>query len=225
VRRAQIVIRLVLAAAILAGVVPASLAADCPAADRRPQVEIVIDDGSVAYDFSLTRAQMTDVPRQLGVAAPNHGRDPQGLTYNKLSFTVAAQLRYRDIRPGSRCVYPDRIVLTVSAEQRVFVDARYRDGSCERRAVLSHEDEHVRINRAAVHAHEKALRGAVAEVLAAHPFYLVPSSRPMQEVYIAPIQDRVKPVVKAIKDDAEKRHAILDSPASYDAVRDRCRNW
>ena len=219
------VIRLVLAAALIVGSASANMAADCSAADRKPQVDIVIDDGSAAYDFTRTRAQMIDVPRELGTTAPNHGREPQGLTYSKLTVAVTAELRYRDAPGGNRCIYPDRIVLTVSSEQRVFVDVRYREGSCERAAVLAHENEHVRISRAAVHAHEGALRRAVAEALAAHPYYLAPSSRPLQETYLVPIQDRVKPVLKAIRDDAERHHAALDSPASYKATRERCRDW
>jgi len=219
------VIRHILAAALLVGAAPASMAADCPAADRKPRIEIVIDDRNVAYDFTRTRAQMTDVPRELGVTAPNHGREPQGLTYSKLTVAVTAEMRYRDAPGRNRCVYPDRIVLTVSTEQRVFVDVRYREGSCERAAVLAHENEHVRINRASVHAHEGALRRAVAEALAAHPYYLAPSSRPLQEAYLAPIQDRIKPLTKAIRDDADRHHAALDSPASYGATRERCRDW
>jgi hypothetical protein len=218
-------IRLVLAAAMLAGSAAASIAADCPAADRQPLLEIVIDDGNIAYDFTRTGAQMTDVPRRLGMTAPNHGREPRGLTLSKVTIAVATEMRYREVRSGGRCVYPDRIVLTVSIQQRVFVDMRYRDGSCERQAVLAHEHEHVRINRAAVHAHESALRRAVAEVLAAHPYSLVPSRRPLQEFYLAPIQDRVKPVSKAIRDDADRHHAALDSPASYAATQNRCRDW
>ena len=39
-----------------------------------------------------------------------------------LKLAISAEVRYRDIRPGSRCIYPERIVLTVSSEQRVFVE-------------------------------------------------------------------------------------------------------
>jgi hypothetical protein len=216
---------LVLAAAMLAGLASASMAADCPAADRKPRLEVVIDDGAVVYDFTRTRAQMTDLPRELGATAPNHGRDPQGLTFDKLTLAITAQVLYRDIGRGSRCIYPDRIVATVTSQQRVFVDMRYPEGSCERQAVLDHENEHVRINRAAAHGRESALRRALEAFVAAHPYYLAPSGRPLQETYLAPIQDRVKPILNTIRDDAGTQHATLDSPASYAATRARCQHW
>jgi hypothetical protein len=216
-------IRLVAAALTLAAA-PASLAADCPNAERKPQIEIVIDDGSVAYDFTRTRAQMRDVPRELGVTAPNHGRDAQGLTFQKLSLAIAAELRYRD-SGGGRCIYPDRIVATVTSEQRVFVDIRYPEGSCERRAVLDHEEEHVRINRAAAHAREGSLRRAVETFLAAHPYFRVPSGQAVQDAYMVPLRDRLTPILNTIRDEANANHAKLDSPSSYAATRARCRHW
>jgi hypothetical protein len=218
-------IRVVVATVMLAAFVPASLAADCPSPDRKPQVEIVIDDGKVAYDFTRTRAQMRDVPRELGMTAPNHGRDARGLTFAKLSLAVAAELRYRDVGGGRRCVYPDRIVVTVTSQQRVFVDIRYPEGSCERQAVLDHEEEHVRINRAAAHSRERSLRNAVETFLAAHPYYLVPSGRALQDAYLVPLQDRVKPILNTIHDEANAQHARLDSPSSYAATRARCQHW
>jgi len=218
-------IRLVVAASVLAGLTSASIAADCPPPDHAPQLKIVVDDGSVAYDFTRTRGQMTDVPRELGVAAPNHGHEPQGLTYSRLTLAVGVQVRYRETNRGSRCIYPDRIVVTVTSQQRVFVDLRYPEDSCERQAILDHEHEHVRINRAAVHARQTTLRRAVEALLAAHPYYLAPSSQPSQEAYLVPIQDRLKPILNMITADANKRHAALDSPASYAATRARCHQW
>jgi hypothetical protein len=218
-------IRLAVTVTILAALASVSRAADCPAPDRRPQLEIVIDDGSVVYDFTRTSAQMIEVPRELGVTAPDHGHDPQGLTVAKLTLAVAAQMRYRDIRRGNRCVYPDRVVVTASSEQRVFVDMRYPEGSCERQAVLDHEDEHVRINRAAAHGGESALRRTLETFIAAHPYSLVPSNRPLEETYLGPIQDRFKPILNMIRDDATMHHAALDSPPSYAATRARCQHW
>jgi hypothetical protein len=217
-------IRVAAAALTLAAAAPATLAADCPSPERKPQIEIVIDDGSVVYDFTRTRAEMRDVPRELGVTAPNHGRDAQGLTFQKLSLAIAVELRYRDIG-GGRCVYPDRVVATVTSEQRVFVDIRYPEGSCERKAVLDHEEEHVRINRAAAHSRERALRNAVETFLVAHPYYPMPPGRALQDAYLVPLQERLKPILSTIRDMANANHAKLDSPASYAATRARCRHW
>jgi hypothetical protein len=218
-------IRVVVAAITLAALAPASRAADCPSPERKPQIEIVIDDGSVAYDFTRTRVQMREVPRELGMTAPNHGRDAEGLTFQRLSLAVAAELRYRDIGDGKRCVYPDRIVATVTSAQRVFVDIRYPEGSCERKAVLDHEEEHVRINRAAAHSREGSLRRAVETFLAAHPYHLVPSGRAVQDAYLVPLQERLKPILNATRDEANAHHAKLDSPSSYAATRARCQHW
>src|SRR3954469_5710919 len=43
---AQMMIRVAAAALPLAAAAPATLAADCPSPERKPQIEIVIDDGS-----------------------------------------------------------------------------------------------------------------------------------------------------------------------------------
>jgi hypothetical protein len=81
------------------------------------------------------------------------------------------------------------------------------------------------INRAAAHGGEGALRRAVEALLAAHPYGLVPSNRPLEETYLGPIQDCVKPLLNMIRDDAAKHHATLDSPASYAATQAMCQHW
>jgi hypothetical protein len=218
-------IRIILAMVLLVGSASHGFAADCAIPDRNPQLEIVVDDGSVTYDFTRTRKQMIALPREMGATPPNHGGEPQGLTLNKLTLKIAAELNYRDIHRGSRCIYPGRIVLTISSEQHVFVDARYPEGSCERQAVLDHERDHIRINREAARAHEGALRRAVAGLLAAHPYYFVPVNQPPQDAYIGAIREVAKPILDAIKSDARRHHAELDSPDGYATIRARCSGW
>jgi hypothetical protein len=53
----------------------------------------------------------------------------------------------------------------------------------------------------------------------------VPSGRALQDAYLVPLQDRVKPILNTIHDEANAQHARLDSPSSYAATRARCQHW
>jgi len=69
------------------------------------------------------------------------------------------------------------------------------------------------------------LRNAVETFLVAHPYYLMPPGRALQDAYLVPLQERLKPILSTIRDMANANHAKLDSPASYAATRARCRHW
>jgi hypothetical protein len=114
--------------------------------------------------------------------APNHGTLPQGMTLAKVWLKISAGVRYVNRRRGEICVYPEHIMLTLAADQRVFVDQGYRPATCEFRAVVDHELEHVRINRAAAHAHEAELRDSIARLLTGHPSYVVSSAEQVRQV-------------------------------------------
>jgi hypothetical protein len=107
--------------------------------------------------------------------APNHGTLPQGMTLAKVWLKISAGVRYVNRRRGEICVYPEHIMLTLAADQRVFVDQGYRPATCEFRAV-------VRINRAAAHAHEAELRDSIARLLTGHPSYVVSSAEQVRQV-------------------------------------------
>jgi len=216
--------RSLLAATVLVGLAPAGFAADCPAADHNPQLDVVVDDGAIAYDFTRTRQQLTELPRVVGVIAPNHGGAPQGLNLARIKLRISAEVSYRELPGRGLCVYPEHIVLTLSSEQQVFVDQRYPEGSCEFRAVLDHEMEHVRINRAASHAHEAELRTKIARLLAEHRYYLVRSVDRVRQAYLRPINSLATPLLATIRADAT-HHAELDSPASYAATHAMCQHW
>jgi hypothetical protein len=195
----------------------------CPSTSSEPKIELRVDAGTVEFDYSRDRAFLSDVFHRQQTATAS-GHMPIGLTQAKLGLEITT--RTEVVRSGrSFCAYLDVVTVTVGfAVFAVFVDQRYPEGSCERKAVLDHELEHVAINRTALSNN----RFLIADRLRAAAFsgpVAAESEAEARQAYNNLIDRELRPVLTLISQQAQQRHAILDAPASYAKTRSRCANW
>ncbi len=183
------------------------------------EVETHIPDPPVNHDLSIDELSKELV----------HGGKERILGLTKPDLEIATQHRYRTTTRGKTlCFWIEEIqVRMIYKALEVFVAKDYRRSSCEYRAVLAHEQEHLAVARDNLERYAPEVRRALTSLLIPTP------QRPVQidhqedanETYQRLYAKILDPIYKRMKLDLEARHAALDTPQSYAAVRRRCRNW
>jgi hypothetical protein len=106
----------------------------------------------------------------------------------------------------------------------VYVAGRYPKGSCEYRAVLAHEDEHLRADREVVTAFaarvESALRSAAWPTYA-HPLR-VGTLQAGKEETAGRLTELIAPLLEELKDRRQEARQAVDSASSYQRAHQQC---
>ncbi len=110
---------------------------------------------------------------------------------------------------------------------KIYIAKKYDTRSCQYRAILDHEKDHVRVARDNLERYAPRMRSALTSLL-------IPTGR-APEVVASPEQAKrevdalarklLGPVVKYMFADLHKAQAAVDSPESYRRLFRRCRNW
>ena len=190
-----------------------------------PKVEVTI----VTPEPRVADATRAEIRRRIGGSAggQRHAGGEAvtlGLTATQLAARADYELTKVTRRDGVECVALARIGAKLANEDvTVLVDRRYKPGSCERKAVLAHEMEHVRIGDEVLREWEGRARErlrAVADRWAGRWVPAAEAKRIDKEVSAA-----VADLVRRMEADSRRRHAKIDTPASYREVQRRCRGW
>ncbi len=148
----------------------------------------------------------------------------RGLTLSEVHGQARYELREAKLPNGGRCVAFGTVSARFSvAKAVILVDQRYRPGSCERSAILDHEREHVRITADTLEQWEGRLHKRLEGAATAWRGRWLPASE--QRRIEARIKGVISDLVRDIQADADRKHAEIDTPASYEEVRRRCRHW
>ncbi len=151
------------------------------------------------------------------------GAATRGLTVDELGaqarFTLASVTR-----DGQRCTALKAIEATVrNHDVEVLVDSDYGPGSCQYRAIMEHERQHVRINAEALTRLGELLEAKLGEVAARWDGRWVPAGR--EDELQAEVDGALEDATRQARAAAEERHRVLDTPESYAQVQASCDSW
>ena len=197
--------------------------ASCTANLSVPAFDVVMRNPPVNYRFDLDRSALARIADENGMPGLK-GEIPFGLTIGRYDLEVI--VNSESVRDGAGYCTELRAahVETGLKQLDVIVDRRFAPGSCERKAVLDHEAEHVEIFREALRYYLPALEHALRQI--ALPRAIPVADRnAARAAYVNPITDALKPLFAAMNSHARDANAQLDTPESYAAVFKRCRDW
>jgi hypothetical protein len=110
----------------------------------------------------------------------------------------------------------------------VYVTSNYAVESCEYQVALEHENRHVAIHRRVYGEYQQVLKDTVghstAIPLAGRPI-TVPSVERGKEIISKIISNVTDPVFEKYKQALTEEQAAIDTKASYEGLKERCRNW
>jgi len=196
--------------------------ASCTASVGAPAFSVAIKDPLVNYRFDLDSPALAKIANENGMPGLK-GEIPFGLTIGRYDLEVTVSTdSMRD--GGGYCARLRAAHVEIGLKQLdVIVDRRFAAGSCERKAVLDHEGQHVEVFSEAVRYYLPALGRALAQapLLDIH----VADRSAGRATYLGAITDSLKPIFAAINGRARDGNRRLDMPESYAAVFKRCDHW
>ena len=148
----------------------------------------------------------------------------RGLTTSETSMHAGFTLATENLADGSRCVALRRVEGTVTGrDATVLIDRRYRRGSCQYDTILTHERQHVQINADALKQTGRLLEerlNVVARRWAGQ--WLTESDTHQVE---REVKEAIAEAERLAREEADRRHHRIDTPAAYAQVQAGCDSW
>ena len=178
--------------------------------------------GYVRYITHLSRKEfLKNAPVKM---SPN----TLGMTVSKLGLTGSAEPR---IEPKGKtaCVQIKSMKLTIGYDTLdVYIDKKYKPGSCEYEVVKEHENYHVRVSQEAMAFFrpdiEKALREALRKLKPVEARSNDEAQAAFNNQFHQVIRE-LQPLIDHINQKIAEKNYIIDTPESYAQTTALCKNW
>ncbi len=127
---------------------PIEAAGRCPVPDRPAKINFKTSPAKVIYKTGHSRADLERLQRTRGRHAARNDWRILGLTLTEFRYSIETWVNLVPIKGGRYCAEPVSYDLDISySDFLVYIDRKYRRGSCEFRAILDHENAHVALYR------------------------------------------------------------------------------
>lgn len=206
---------------------PALTAQGCQMPANVPDRRIVIDwvDAGVDINDRLSPSQIA----ALGQTAAPPGVTVRGLTAAQTVLGVRSGMAIWEDGRGGVCVTPTIVTVRLgfAVPQRVYIQAGYAEGSCERRAIYEHELGHVRINRDTLIQHVSRVQYAAHSLLGNYAMWpmRVGSRQEAGRAVTENFRKAVSVEMEYYQNRRDAMHAQLDTPQNYRATANLCSDW
>lgn len=189
---------------------------------QTPRIILDAETGVVRYITHLSKnefAKRSPVP-----VSPN----TLGLTVAKLNMTGTG-IPYLKQNGMRACVGISELRLKIGYDTlNVFIDKKYKPGSCEYAVVKEHENYHVRVSQEAMTFFrpdiEKALNKAVQKIKPQVVVGQAEAQAVFQRQFNQVMRD-VQPVLDHINKKIAEKNYEIDTPESYRKTTALCQNW
>lgn len=195
----------------------------CPPARAPIQLNFTTQAPEPQLNHRLTLAGIANESRSMG--SPGENTRPVGLT--SVRTFAGVEGRTSTVKRGERyCSYLTSVGVKFGWEEMtVFIPSEYEAGSCEYRAVIDHENQHVSIIRAALREFAPKARARVEAFLARSAPVAGRGRPPEVEAALAPIQAQLSALLQEFNALHSARGAQIDTASNYAAVTAMCKNW
>lgn len=150
---------------------------------------------------------------------------PVGLTTLKSMFSLKGATTLMP-RGDGYCVQLASVEIDFGWEDmNVYVPTEFPEGSCEYRAVLDHENQHVSIIRGALREFAPRARARIEAVLARSRPHFSRGKDGSADAALAPVGAQLSALLQEFDELHSSRGAVIDTPSNYAAVTGMCKNW
>ncbi len=210
---------------VLLAAVPARAGDVCPAGPK-PTVELVVDQGPLRYDHNLTQNGIETLFLEEGSNTHGVFGRPVGLTRTQVSIDFQTKLQPFRLDDGTYCLWLDHVLATVRyVDTTIYVDRKYGRSSCQFRAILDHEHQHVQINRETLRRFAPRLLGALRDAVDDINPVMVAEISQGREKPIDMLQSRIDSALEDFNDEREFANSGIDTPDSYRFTLNQCPRW
>lgn len=200
--------------------IPVDLAAACLKNDT-PRIVVRVSPGRVNYITTQSRKEFIS-------KFPGTPDTTLGLTVASLGVKMSGKPRINQ-NSHQVCVNLKEVTFDIGYDIiDVYIDRKYKPGSCEYRVVKDHENYHVAVHREAMKFFkndiERALRQSVKKMVPVSVTSQAEAERVINRQFEQAQKD-IAPLLKHINKKIKEKNAEIDTPQSYAKATALCKNW
>lgn len=201
-------------------------AAECRLPGVQPTVRLNESFGDIRYSNGYSGQQLAAKRRRAGAhGGPGADWHPVGLMGRDLQWEFKVKVQGQRLS-GGYCVGLAQAEMTIGYDRiRVYIDRRYRPGTCQYKVILEHENQHVRNFKDTLSSYLPVIRRQLAAEAAALPPVTARSMNTGARYFVGALRDRLTPLIDRMQADMAEADRRLDTPASYRATQARCDGW
>jgi len=202
------------------------MAAGCPENPASPTVTVTTSPGQIILKRGSSRDDLIRLQATNNASVPNKNGYPLGLTLTDFRYSIETGVNIRQLSAGRYCAYPASFDLDIRfSDFLVYIDRRYKRGSCEYKAVNRHEYTHVVLYRKQLERHLPNLRHQAQTAARRIKPIIVRTPNDGVKLIQKAMQDKMTPLIDSLSRDADTANARIDTPESYRKIQKQCRNW
>jgi hypothetical protein len=200
-------------------------AQDCPRRQEPVTVSFETVRPEVKYNNALNVTGLRNLLREKGGTTAGAHAEALGVTFVTPSFTVDAKTVVMPVQ-GGVCVYLERVHAKVGYRSMdVYVASEYPPGTCENRAIVDHENQHIAINLEALAEFAPKIRAELERIVAAEkPVRTTDGKRGTRQL-VNRVSDRMSGALDRFHSALRERNARIDSASNYAAIGGLCSAW
>ncbi len=190
------------------------------------RVQITTNPGNVKYITTLSRSDFIQGKKYK--VSPN----TLGLTVADLSISIAGKAQPKIERQGKQiCVSLDALAFKMGYEKdglKVYIDKKYKPGSCEYEVIREHENHHVAVAQQAMLFFRPDIEAKIHEIISNLRPQIVTSEKDITKVIekqTKQVITELEPLLRHINQTIAKKQAQIDTPESYEKTQALCKNW
>ena len=188
------------------------------------RVNITTNPGNVQYITTKSRSEFIKGSNQ--VVSPN----TLGLTVSNLTIWGSAR---SNIERLDKQICASLGVLNFkmgyeNGDLKVYIDKKYKPGSCEYEVIREHENYHVAVAQQAMLFFKPDIEKKIHEIVGKMRPQIVRSEKEINQVIQAQfdqIISELKPLIDHINKTIAEKNAKIDTPESYAQTTALCKNW
>ncbi len=180
------------------------------------------------YDYSQSMADLQAYSMDTIDPYGFHGVSAtQGFMKGRIKLIPEVELDYKPLpRYGAVCLWYDSITISIELDPTIVIASEVYDDACMRKAVLEHEEKHVRIERVIANKYSKIMGRKVYDALAQRGFLVGPVRQEDAQSIIGRMQKTVFQIVeheyKKMDLERTEKQRDLDSLDEYQSVSSKC---
>jgi hypothetical protein len=203
-----------------------AIAAPCNFSKGPLKIEFEELRKKTSYDHSKNGTEIAAISKQHKSTSELKNHKVRGFTFYRLHSGLKLTFSGKKYADKTHCLYIKDAAFRVGYKKMdVLIDRKYSKNSCAYKAILDHENTHVRINNDILSNYLPTLKAEFKRAVERMP--IRKSYNPdattvrMRDELLARMNKAVDDLSKSLR----KAHAKIDTADSYRQVRNSCQNW
>jgi len=205
---------------------PADGASRCPPPERRSEISLSKNLGTMVFDTGHSRQQLRRLKESRSRSRVGAGWVPIGLTLTEIRLQMNIRINAKSDGHGRFCASLDSVNASIGYDKlTVYVAREYRRGSCQYNSIVGHERGHVAIFRETLTRYIPRIEGRLRRTAARQGTISVRTPKQGANRMQRNLEREMEPLFREINRALDRANARLDTPQNYQREQANCSSW